>query len=95
MAEIFFKRQGLNDSGDAIDILHKATYDDGPGLKVYANLADSNDDGVLYMTQPKSPYHRDSAAGPADENGIIPRDIVEYNRAWDSAGEAFRFAKEG
>lgn len=94
MAEAFYTRIGTDDSGNLTNILHKATYDDG-SLKIYRNLADSADAGILHVIQNTSPFHRDSAVGPADSNGIIPLDIVEYNRAWDSAGEALAWAKRG
>lgn len=89
----FYTTQGINDSGDPTTILHKAVFDNG--LNVYI-VADSADDGRLFMTQAKSPFHRDSADGPYnDELEIQPMTIVEYNRAWDSAGEAFNWFEGG
>lgn len=92
MAEKFFYIDGVVDSNlDQIPILNKAVFENG-GLKVYTDLADSSDTGRLFVNHPNSPWDRDSAAGPADENGIIPFTIVEYNRPWDSAGEALNWA---
>lgn len=88
----FFTTQGVNDSGDPTTILHKAVFDNG--LEVYI-VADSADAGKLLVTQPKSPFHRDSAAGVHPELGTPMYDIVEFNRAWDSAGEAFNWFKGG
>ena len=95
MSEKFFYTDGVVDSnGDQTPVLHKAIFENG-GLKVYTDLADSSDEGRLFVNQPNSPWDRDSAAGPADENGIVPLTIVEYNRPWDSAGEAFNWAIGG
>ena len=92
MSEKFFYTDGVVDSnGVQTPVLNKAVFENG-GLKVYTELEDSSDAGRLFVNQPNSPWDRDSAAGPADENGIIPLTIVEYNRPWDSAGEALNWA---
>ena len=89
----FYTIQGINDSGDPITNLIKAVYDNG--LNAY-NVADSSDAGELFLNQPSSPFHRDSADGPYNaELEIQPMTIVEYNRAWDSAGEAFKWFEGG
>jgi len=89
----FYTTQSVNDSGDPTTILHKAVFDDG--LDVYI-VADSADAGKLFLTQQRSPFHRDSADGPFNEDlGIQKTTIVEYNRAWDSADEAFNWFKGG
>ena len=93
MAETrFFIENALNDSGDPITMLHKAVFDNG--LTAY-NVADSSDDGELYLTQIKSPFHRDSADGVHPELETPMFTVVEYNRAWDSAGEAFKWFEGG
>ena len=92
MSEKYFYIDGVVDSnGVQTPVLNKAVFENG-GLKVYTDLVDSSDIGRLFVDQPNSPWDRDSAAGPADENGIIPLTIVEYNRPWDSAGEALNWA---
>lgn len=88
----FYSTQSINDSGDPTSVLHKAVFDNG--LKVYA-VDDSADDGDLYMTQIKSPFHRDSADGVHPDLGHTMYTVVEYNRAWDSAGEAFNWFEGG
>lgn len=89
----FYTVNGINDSGDPITNLIKAVYDDG--LNAY-NVADSSDAGELFLNQPNSPFHRDSADGPYNEElDVQPTTIVEYNRAWDSAGEAFKWFEGG
>ena len=88
----FYTIQGINDSGDPITNLIKAVYDNG--LKVY-NVADSSDAGTLFLDQTKSPKHRDSADGVHPELGTPKYTIVEFNRPWDSAGEAFNWYEGG
>ena len=88
----FYTIQGINDSGDPITHLQKAVYDNG--LNVY-NVADSADEGILCLSQIKSPFHRDSADGVHPELGTPMYTIVEFNRAWDSAGEAFNWFEGG
>jgi len=92
MADKYFYTDGAVDSNglNQTSVLNKAVFENG-GLKVYTDLADSSDTGRLFIVQDNSPWDRDSAAGPADENGVIPLTIVEYNRPWDSAGEAFNW----
>lgn len=88
----FYTLQGINDSGDPVTNLIKAVYDNG--LKAY-NVADSSDAGEIYMDQTRSPWHRDSADGVHPELGTPMYTIVEFNRAWDSAGEAFNWFEGG
>ena len=88
----FYTLQGINDSGDPTSYLIKAVYDNG--LKVY-NVADSADEGTLHLDQARSPKHRDSADGVHPELGTPMYTIVEFNRAWDSAGEAFNWFEGG
>lgn len=89
----FYTINGINESGDPTSSLLKAVYDNG--LKVY-NVADSSDEGVLHVSQMTSPFHRDSADGPYNEElDLQPMTIVEYNRPWDSAGEAFNWFEGG
>ena len=93
MAETrFYTTTGCNDSGESITILNKAVYDNG--LNVYV-VAASADEGTLYLNQIKSPFHRDSADGvhPETEEPVVT--VVEFNRAWDSAGEAFKWFEGG
>ena len=88
----FYTINGINESGDPTSSLLKAVYDNG--LKVY-NVADSSDEGVLHVSQMTSPFHRDSAVGVHPESETPIYDIVEFNRAWDSAGEAFNWFEGG
>lgn len=71
--------------------LYKAVYDSSSGLSIFT-MTDSSDSGTLFIVQPRSTYSRDSAMG-ADSNGVIQYQIVEENRPWDSANEAFDWAK--
>jgi len=68
------------------------------GLKIYKELVDSADNGMLYLDQPFSPYHRDSDTGVIDSDGdgntFTIKEIVEWNRPWDSDGEAIKFGRD-
>jgi len=67
------------------------------GLKIYKELVDSDDAGMLYLVQDTSPYHKDSDTGIVDSNGMGDTfnviEVLEYNRAWDSDGEAIAYGR--
>ena len=67
------------------------------GLKIYRELVDSDDAGMLYLNQGTSPYHTDSDTGVTDSNGMGDTfnviEVLEYNRPWDSDGEAIAYGR--
>jgi len=71
--------------------LYKAVFDSSGRLNVFT-MTDSSDSGTLFISQPRSVFSRDSATG-TDSNGVIQYQIVEENRPWDSANEAFDWIK--
>ena len=98
MSEIFFYTNGVDSNGTQIQILNKAIYHDSSGaLSGYTNLQDSSDVGIINLNQPFSPFHVDSDTGETDSDGagnvFYVKDIVQFNRPWDSSGEAFSWIR--
>lgn len=95
MSEIFYSKEKITNDSDGNPVfgtqLFKATFINN-NLKVYM-VDDSDDEGVLFILQNRSPYHIDSEVGDPDENSITQRVIKEYNRPWANDSEAFAFVR--
>lgn len=95
MSTIFYKKDKITSDSDNNPIigkqLYKATFINN-NLRVYS-VDDSDDEGVIFLIQNRSPFHIDSEVGAPDENGITQREIKEYNRPWANDSEAFAFVR--